>query len=269
MTSDTELINISFIEKLYKHHIQHIIFNRKLMKKRILNDIDSFQPQFDDTESEITMLLIFHFKPKNIIEFSPCGGWSTSIILGALNINNNDGTLKSYDINDYCLRNVTPPSNTNWQFTKIDVSLKFDEFVSSNVDYLFIDSDHSKTFADNYINKLLIPLLTKCKKDRKQIIVSVHDVFHYSKLPSSFEGIQIINFLSENNIPYFTASCGPRPYATRTQISNPQNDDYLTENYKQIMKIKKELNIHEVIHKSWGRDKLINQSNSAIFFILK
>ena len=50
-------------------------------------------PQFDDVEAEITYLLIREFRPKNVVEISPCGGWSTSWILTALK--DNGSTSKS------------------------------------------------------------------------------------------------------------------------------------------------------------------------------
>ena len=238
------MIDINFVLKAYKNYIDIIKNNRANMEKRLL-----FSPQFDDTESEIVMLLILEFKIKNIIEFSPCGGWSTSIILDTLSYSDNT-TLKSYDITDHCLKNVKVPHNVNWKFEKIDVRTKFDEFIhDNNIDYYFIDSDHSESFTKYYIRNLLNPLLSKVKNQKKQILISVHDVFHYSKTPS-IEGKLVIEFLNNNNISYFTANS-------------------LTSNYKKIMKLKKELNIHKVIHKSWGKSKLEDQSNSCIFFILK
>jgi len=241
-------INTDFIKILYPKYIDNI----KLIRKQMMNRMSSksMSPQFDDTESEITALLMLHFKPKNVIEFSPYTGWSTNIILDTLNINNNNAHLSSYDIHDKCLQNVKKiPQNVNWKFTKIDVKNKYKEFVNGDkIDYLFIDSDHSENFATNYVNNLLIPLLEKCRLENTKIIVSVHDVFHFSKKPSK-EGEIVIKFLNTNNISYYTANC-------------------LTDAYKEIMVTKINLGIDKIILKSWGNTLLKDQSNSCIFFIL-
>ena len=242
------MITNFFIKQLYNNYKNELMDIRKNMKLRY--DFVKWNPQFDDTEAEITALLLLFFKPNNIIEFSPCNGWSTSIMLDALTFNSNNPKLTSYDIHDNCLQNITSNEKWNkiWDFKQGDVTLKFKEWDLNKVNYLFIDSDHSHEFAKKYINELLMPLLIQCKINSKEVIVSVHDVFHNDN-PSE-EGNEVINFLQQNNLSYYTPS-------------------WRKENYKELMCIKKNLGFDSVIHKSWGREDLELQTNSCIFFVLK
>lgn len=231
-----------FIINLYQVHIEKIRKIREQMKKRYA---PHWSPQFDDTEAEITCLLLFCFKPKKVIEFSPYCAWSTSIILDALAENKNDAILTSYDVIDSCLENLQP--SNRWNFVKGDVQQQYANWNLSNMDYLFIDSDHSREFALHYVDNLLAPLLRECRNQNKQLPVSVHDVFH--RVIASDEGQMVINFLHRNGIRYYTAAC-------------------TKENYYELVQVKKALGIDEVIHKSCGRVELETQANSAIFFIL-
>jgi hypothetical protein len=231
-----------FIIALYHIHIHKIEYIRERMKSR--NHAD-WRPQFDDTEAEITSLLLLYFQPEKVIEFSPCAGWSSSIMLDAMAFNQNMGVLTSYDLDDHCLSNLVP--NEQWQFVQGDVQKRYSEWDLSSVDYLFIDSDHSREFAENYVELLLKPLLNECRSRNMALPVSVHDVFH-GALASS-EGEVVIDFLSDNGLNYYTAACAK-------------------ENYLDLVKIKSELGFDEVIHQSWGREELGAQANSAIFFIL-
>ena len=104
------MLNIDFILKLYNKHISVIKNNRKNMIDRLNSKAtvplesggkngcgielhSGWHPQFADTEAEITMLLLLEFKPKKVVEFSPCNGWSTALILDTLNHNNNNLSL--------------------------------------------------------------------------------------------------------------------------------------------------------------------------------
>ena len=205
------------------------------------------EPQFDDIEAELTALFLLYLKPKNVIEFSPCTGWSTSIILDTLEINNNNSKLTSYDLLDKCSKFVRKLNHKNvtWDLKLGDVTKEFNKWNLEDIDYLFIDSDHSAEFALKFINNLLTPLLDICKKSNKEVLVSVHDVFHTHD-PGGFdsEGPEVIEFLAKNNIPYYTAS----------QARNNNN-------FNILKKIKKELGFDDLIHP--------NEINPAIFFLLK
>jgi hypothetical protein len=161
------------------------------------------QPQFDDIEAEIVCLILMHIKPKKIYEFSPCGGWSTLYMLNTLDLLKIDSKIDSFDIQNICTININKFNNLKdkWQFHLGDVQKEYINF-PDDIDYLFIDSDHSYNFTKNYIENLLNPLLIKLKNKNKKIFVSVHDVFHSNK-PSE-EGVLVIKFLEKNNIEYFS-----------------------------------------------------------------
>ena len=139
------MINNELIIELYKLNIKNLISLRENMFK--MNKLH--RCLLCDIEAEITFLLILYFKPKNIIEFSPFNGYSTNIILQAMSINNNNSNLNSYDLVNNSINNVIVPKNTNWKLNLGDVSQKYSTWNLNEIDYLFIDSDHSKEFAIN------------------------------------------------------------------------------------------------------------------------
>lgn len=179
------------------HHLNEI-------KKR-MRDVHSYTtPQFDDIEAEIVCLLLMYLRPKNIHEFSPCGGWSTLYMLNTLDVmNNKECIVHSFDMIDNCTSNIKRFDHLEpqWKFYLGNVEDKYDQF-NEDIDFLFIDSDHTEGFTIKYIEELLKPLLIKLKKINKKIFVSVHDVFH-SPVPQD-EGKIIIEFLNKNNIEYFS-----------------------------------------------------------------
>ena len=258
-TNDQQsILSNNFIEKLYIKYKNEIynLRNRNKLKVKHLNFFHKSHNtyQYDDIEAELTFLFLLHIKPKNIIEFSPFCGYSTSIILDALTIINNNATLSSFDIIDNCstMINKLNYEKVNWNFELGDVTQKFSNWDLQTIDYLFIDSDHSKDFAISYINNLLYPLLKKCKDDKKQVLVSVHDIFHgRPNEPVDDEGKQIINFLSDNNINYYSAS----------RFSSHDNHIFLTD-------LRNSFDFKELI-KNTHHPTIPNNSNSSIYFILE
>ena len=92
------------------------------------------------------------------------------------------------------------------------------------------------------MNNLLDPLLKICRKENKEVVVSVHDIYHGRPNEPLEEGKVVIDFLSKNDIEYYTpAKC-------------------LIQNYNEIINLKKKLGINELIN---------NETNPSIFFILK
>ena len=179
------MISTEYISNLYKKYKNELCIQKNNMRNIYSNYKNFILLQFDDIEAEITILFLLELKPKNVVEFSPCGGWSTSIILNTLSYNNNNANLKSYDIQDKCQ--------------------KFIEHLNiKNVDCLFIDSYHSTEFGKKYIEDLLIPLWDNCKNINKKILVSVHDIYH-EKIARD-EGKEIEDWLTNNNINFYTAA---------------------------------------------------------------
>jgi hypothetical protein len=191
-----------FLEKLYT--TPDYITKLNEIKARMIQVRDVSFPQYDDIEAEIVCLILMELRPKNICEFSPCRGWSTMYMLNTLVLtNNHESKVSSYDIVDTCSSNICrfDELKKHWAFYLCNVEQKYAEF-TTDIDYLFIDSDHSEQFARKYVAELLEPLLVACRSQNKQIVVSVHDVFH-TPYPSE-EGVVVIEFLAKNNIEYFS-----------------------------------------------------------------
>ena len=194
------------------------------------------RPQLDDIEAEITYLLVRHAQPDVVVEFSPCGGWSTMWILNAL-ADSAVGHLFSYDLVDWSVHNVPRTlSDGRWQFVQGDVRK---QDLPADIDYLFIDSDHSADFARWYISALLPRL-------QSGTYVSVHDVYITADLGfSGGEGTEILRYLAGQGISSFTVSKTKAPNAYQTIIA------------KRVS-----LGLDEVIHPGWGA------INSMIWFAL-
>lgn len=193
---------MNLLNELYSNDEYIRNLNEIKNKMRKIHSITT--PQFDDIEAEIVCLLIMHTKPKLIHEFSPCGGWSSLYMLNTLEFISDNSKLVSFDIVDKCTSNINcvfPQFKNKFEFHLGNVEEKYTSF-TEDIDYLFIDSDHSAEFTKRYIDNLLIPLLLKLRKINKKIFVSVHDVFH-SEIPSE-EGVLVIDFLEKNNIEYFS-----------------------------------------------------------------
>jgi hypothetical protein len=192
----------NLLEVLYGNNI--FIDNLNEIKKRMRLVHSYTAPQFDDVEAEIVCLILMYLNPKKICEFSPCGGWSTLYMLNTLDVmKNTECQVHSYDIIDKCTSNINNFSDlkNQWNFYLGNVEDKYIYF-NEDIDYLFIDSDHSSAFTKIYIDELLNPLLIKLKNMNKKIFVSVHDVFHRNI--QSDEGKLVIEFLDKNNIEYFS-----------------------------------------------------------------
>jgi len=205
-------------------------FERSVLGRRL-------KPQFDDIEREVTYLLIREYRPSTVVEISPGGGWSTSWILNAIR-DNGRGKLCSYDLVDHCTKTVPRDlSESRWVFIKGDVKKNI-ETLSDEIDYLFLDSDHSADFAHWYIRNVFPRL-------RSGSPVSIHDVFLPRDVLSRdgyTEPGVILEWLRHREIEYFTASRSEEKAV-----------------YYEIMSIKKKLGIEALIHPY--------QYNPTIFFL--
>jgi predicted O-methyltransferase YrrM len=184
----------------------------------------SMRPQFDDIESEISYLLVREARPDTVVEISPSAGWSSSWLLHALE-DNGSGTLHSFDMVDDASR-ALPPELTNgrWQFVKGDVRRMVAQ-LPDRIDYLFMDSDHSESFAHWYI-KTIVPRV------RSGGIMSVHDVFHTSDPCShDYEGGVIVEWLAQQQRELFTPSPVKQP-----------------ESYDAIMTLRRQIGVGANIH---------------------
>mmetsp|Transcript_28385 Transcript_28385/g.47973 ORF Transcript_28385/g.47973 Transcript_28385/m.47973 type:complete len:422 (-) Transcript_28385:712-1977(-) len=208
---------MALVDSSYHKYAGELNEMKEFMRYIYTNSYATVSPQYDDIESELTTLFLLHYQPKKIMEFSPSHGWSTLLIMNAIMsyqlANPETVEVKSYDLEDFCSGAIEeyvpsvlrPDSLTKWSLTTGDVRSFFEtDFLSSTenpVDYLFIDSDHTKDFVLYYIQHLLTPLLQQARRRGKPIFVSVHDCFVNGV--KSHEGAEVLNFLSRNQLRFF------------------------------------------------------------------
>jgi len=195
----------------------------------------SLCPQLDDVEAEVTYLLVRQFRPCSIVEISPMAGWSSSWLLHALR-DNGAGTLHSFDVIDDSVR-LLPSDLTHgrWEFIRGDVRRTLDR-LPRQIDYLFMDSDHSEQFARWYVDKILTRL-------QPGALVSVHDVFHTSDpCGHNKEGGIIVEWLAQHRKEFFTASPAKEP-----------------SHHRVVNDMRRLLGLGDLIHHS--------QTNSMLFFV--
>lgn len=179
------------------------------------------KPQLDDIEAEATYLLLRELKPQTVVEISPDGGWSTTWLLAALR-DNGSGHLYSYDLFDHSTRAVPRElADGRWTFARGDVTRQLDR-MPPQIDYLFLDSDHTAGFARWYIRELFPRLAPGTP-------VCIHDIFP----ERGGESRVIRDWLVERRIQYFT----PAPAAA-------------PDVHVRLLDLKRELGFDELIHSS-------------------
>jgi predicted O-methyltransferase YrrM len=229
--------DLEFTLQLYEtYHSELREVKKKQQEFYARKDKIGLVPQLGDLEAEITYLRIRQCKPASVVEISPASGWSTSWILHALK-DNGAGTLYSYDLVDDSVRTVPKElSDDRWKFFIGDV-IENAHLIPKEIDYLFIDSDHSEAFAHLYIKHLFPKMLPGTK-------VSVHDILKLSHEPGwGEESLILCSWLGEKKIPCSTASRALKD-----------------KGYDKIMAIRKKLKLDFTIHPP--------DYNSMIFFSL-
>lgn len=224
--------------KFCNNHVNLALFNQHFYRMFLsflskYLQIQHFYPQMSDIEAEMLYLLIREAKSKHAVEMSPCHGWSTSWMLNAVN-DNKIGKVFSYDIVDWSKKYLSEALKRNWIFTQGDVRSTLKNI--EQIDFLFIDSEHTRELAEWYI-KDVFPYL------KTETIVGIHDV--RNEYGTSLEGIEVLKWLEKNNIEYFTSS-----------------PIYDKEAYNEIEKIKTALSLN---------NKIITYTveNPTIFFTMK
>ncbi len=190
-------IDLRYILDLYRKYSDELIGVREEQRKMFS---PSFRPHFDDEEAEISYLLIRETEPEIVVEISPGRGWSTSWILRALHANDK-GICHSFEMVEENIvqagRNLPDSLQTRWKWTVGPVQNRFRE-VPPLIEYLFIDSDHSASFARWYIENLF---------PRVRGVVSVHDVFHIGYWGDmSEEGREVLDHLDKLGVGFFSCS---------------------------------------------------------------
>ena len=168
-------------------------------------------PQLDDIEAELTYMRIRASRPRQIVEVSPFRGWSTTWILRALR-DNGEGSLISFDRIDDSRLFVAPElAEGRWTLIVGDVRDRMPDMPQS-FDYLFIDADHQRQFAEWYLAELM-------PRAAPGAGVSIHDIFH-GRGPgrSSGEARVVLDWLDRAKIEWFTPSrFGPGTVHDRIQ----------------------------------------------------
>lgn len=177
--------------RFHRRHDNVVV--RRLRKLRLRRYM--LFPALDDLEAEITYLLLREKRPRVVVEISPNAGWSTTWVLSALR-DNGQGALWSFDLHDTSTHFVPRAlGRDRWHFVQGDA--RETARSAPPFDYLFLDSDHGKEFAEWYC-RVLLP------QARPGTIISVHDVFH-SERPSE-EGLVVQSWLEERGLPYWTVA---------------------------------------------------------------
>ena len=174
------------------------------LKQRVLT------PMLDDLEAEVTYLLLRDRNPNVVVEMSPNTGWSTTWMLSALRDNGAKGQLWSYDLHDTCTKFVPKTlGNGSWHFVLGDVRTTLPKPLAC--DYFFIDSDHTKEFAEWYVQGVLPHLKSPC-------MLSVHDVYHHHA-PSE-EGEVVMAWLRNKGLSFWSVA----PRASPTTVEAVRNE---------------------------------------------
>lgn len=183
------------IKYLYGKYSKELI---ELKKSKLDNKKNFTQIAFDDIESELLYMYIREIKPANIVEFAPFYGWSTFHIISALN-KNQYGLCTSYDILNYApnsLHNCNIDTS-RWRFILNDVTHFYDKWNYDEIDFMFIDCDHSASFAKQYCKKVLPHMIQQSKT------IFIHDIFHDWKCG---EQDVVKTFIQENDISFISPS---------------------------------------------------------------
>ena len=189
------------INFLYYKYIEDLKVMNKLMSSydnRIFKSVSSYG-------LELIFLFLREIKPNVVIEIGPYKGWSTSLILIALAMNNS-GLLYSFDIVDYCLENIKYKFskeiiNKHFRFIKGEVAYSYEYIVDLNPEFVFIDGLHTDDFCKSYVDNMI---LTIKENYDNNCVYCIHDCC-YGKFLTS-EAKYLFEFLYNNDIKYIGAS---------------------------------------------------------------
>ncbi|HYY75097.1 MAG TPA: class I SAM-dependent methyltransferase [Gaiellaceae bacterium] len=159
---------------------------------------------YDWLESQVLYLLLRLTRPSLVVEISPSSGYSSGFILLALN-RNAHGRLLSFDVD------TDGDRRARLAFAEAGIDPSRRRFVAGDarstaaaalpagesVDVLFMDAEHSSSFASWYL-ETLVPRV------RPGGLVQVHDVLRYGVKPQVVdegEGEAVWEYLVRNGTP--------------------------------------------------------------------
>jgi predicted O-methyltransferase YrrM len=158
---------------------------------------------YDWVESQVLYLLLRRTRPRLVVEISPSSGYSSGFILLALN-RNAHGRLLSFDLD------TDGDRLARLAFTEAGIDPSRRRFVpgdarrtaaaalpaGDSVDVLFLDAEHSSSFASWYLDSLV-------PRVRPGGLVHVHDVLRYGVKPQVVdegEGEVVWEYLVQSGI---------------------------------------------------------------------
>ncbi|MFP5069127.1 class I SAM-dependent methyltransferase [Pseudonocardia nantongensis] len=201
---------LEFLSDLYRTHAEALAAVVAQQQEFLAAHPEAVTPQLDDVEAELTYLLLRHHRPAQVVEIGTFHGWSTTWILSALRDNDlahpPGGHLHSFDRVDHARRTVPAPlADGRWTFHQGDLRDTVDR-VPPDTGYLFVDADHGRRFARWYLDTLFPRIASGTP-------TSVHDVFHLRWVRPWTEGSEVVRWLDERGVEWFTAA---RPAARPT-----------------------------------------------------
>lgn len=158
-----------------------------------------YAKMFDVFETEVLYSLVRSIKPRNIIEFSPNAGWTSFVMLAACKQNAIDDMNYSVNIKSFDL--ISSSLNCNYNSNRVKRELYVGDALENvpkyidSCDFLFIDSDHSKAFAEKYCQSII--------KNYNGGYIWIHDWNGYNDSHNSGEVTavkQYINSLGDKSI---------------------------------------------------------------------
>ena len=175
----------------------NIEVNKNFFERHCENlDRRTLYGQFTDLERDFLYNFIRVLKPKKLVEFSPCNGYTTCIMASALKC---EGVLpdsfETYELDESCANSTEQNLYFNdFEYVKVvcgDVMCAMDLESLKKCDFLFIDSNHDKEFAQRYVDSFF-PLV------RIGCYVAVHDIFYDER--KNGESEVILSYLEKNNL---------------------------------------------------------------------
>lgn len=141
-------------------------YSKELDYKKI-NEIQPGHGQFHITESEFLYSIIRMVKPKKIVEISPDRGFSSLVILEALEMNAIPSKLYSFDIHNESLKHNKSEGIVTRELIIGDARETVEDSLLKETDFILIDSEHSYGFGIWYSKKF--------KVVKSGILIMVHD----------------------------------------------------------------------------------------------
>jgi predicted O-methyltransferase YrrM len=120
------------------------------------NEIQFGQEQFYLTESEFLYSIVRMVKPKTIIEISPDKGFTSVIMLQAMEMNGIPSKLYSFDIHNESLKHNRPEGIVQRELIVGDAKETIEDSLLKEADFILVDSDHSYFFGMWYAKKFRV-----------------------------------------------------------------------------------------------------------------